>query len=71
MCRGVLRLPLANARSDPLKPTVSKDKRPVNLDLGSMQLPITAYVSITHRLSGVFLFLVSGLMVWALDTSLR
>ena len=54
-----------------MKPTVSKDKRPVNLDLGSMQLPITAYVSITHRLSGVFLFLVSGLMVWALDTSLR
>jgi succinate dehydrogenase / fumarate reductase cytochrome b subunit len=50
---------------------VSKDKRPVNLDIGSMQLPITAYVSITHRLSGVFLFLVSGLMVWALDTSLR
>jgi len=54
-----------------LKPMVSKDKRPVNLDIGSMQLPITAYVSITHRLSGVFLFLVSGLMVWALDTSLR
>lgn len=50
---------------------VSKDKRPVNLDIGSMQLPITAYVSITHRLSGVFLFLVSGLMVWALDMSLR
>lgn len=54
-----------------MKPMVSKDKRPVNLDIGSMQLPITAYVSITHRLSGVFLFLVSGLMVWALDTSLR
>ena len=54
-----------------MKHTVSKDKRQVNLDLGSMQLPITAYVSITHRLSGVFLFLVSGLMVWALDTSLR
>ena len=54
-----------------MKPTVSKDKRPVNLDIGSMQLPITAYVSIAHRLSGVFLFLVSGLLVWALDTSLR
>ena len=49
---------------------VSKDKRPVNLDIGSMQLPITAYVSISHRLSGVILFLASGLMVWALDTSL-
>lgn len=53
-----------------MKPMVSKDKRPVNLDIGSMQLPITAYVSISHRLSGVILFLASGLMVWALDTSL-
>lgn len=53
-----------------MKPMVSKDKRPVNLDIASMQLPVTAYVSISHRLSGVFLFLVSGLMVWALDVSL-
>jgi len=54
----------------PVKPLVSKDKRPVNLDIGSMKLPITAYVSITHRLSGVFLFIISGLLVWALDRSL-
>ena len=53
-----------------MKPLVSKDKRPVNLDIGSMKLPITAYVSISHRLSGVFLFIVSGLLVWALDMSL-
>lgn len=53
-----------------MKPLVSKDKRPVNLDIGSMKLPITAYVSISHRLSGVFLFIISGLMVWALDMSL-
>lgn len=53
-----------------MKPLVSKDKRPVNLDIGSMKLPITAYVSISHRLSGVFLFIVSGLLVWALDRSL-
>lgn len=53
-----------------MKPMVSKDKRPVNLDIGSMKLPITAYVSISHRLSGVFLFLVSGLMIWTLDLSL-
>lgn len=71
MWRGLSALSLDNARNHPVKPSVSKDKRPVNLDLGSMKLPITAYVSITHRLSGVFLFLVSGLMVWALDTSLR
>jgi succinate dehydrogenase / fumarate reductase cytochrome b subunit len=36
-----------------------------------MRLPITAYVSISHRLSGVFLFAVSGVLVWALDASLR
>lgn len=53
-----------------MKPLVSKDKRPVNLDIGSMKLPITAYVSITHRLSGVFLFIISGLLIWALDQSL-
>lgn len=53
-----------------MKPLVSKDKRPVNLDIGSMKLPITAYVSISHRLSGVVLFLISGLLVWALDASL-
>ena len=54
-----------------MKPLVSsKDKRPVNLDIGSMRLPITAYVSILHRLSGVLLFIVSGFMVWALDMSL-
>lgn len=54
-----------------MKPRASSDKRPVNLDIGSMRLPITAYVSISHRLSGVFLFLVSGVLVWALDASLR
>ena len=54
-----------------MKPRASSDKRPVNLDIGSMRLPITAYVSISHRLSGVFLFVVSGVLVWALDASLR
>lgn len=53
-----------------MKPLASADKRPVNLDIGSMKLPITAYVSITHRLSGVFLFVISGLLIWALDMSL-
>ena len=53
-----------------MKPLVSKGQRPVNLDIGSMKLPITAYVSIAHRLSGVFLFFASGLLIWALDLSL-
>lgn len=48
-----------------------KDNRPVNLDIGSMRLPITAWASITHRASGVFLFAASALMLWALDASLR
>lgn len=48
-----------------------KDNRPVNLDIGSMRLPITAWASITHRASGVFLFAASVLMLWALDLSLR
>lgn len=44
--------------------------RPVNLDIGTFKLPITAYVSILHRLSGVLLFFVIGLLLWLLDFSL-
>lgn len=47
-----------------------KDTRPVNLDIGTMKLPITAYASILHRISGVFLFIAIGLMIYALDSSL-
>ncbi len=46
-------------------------KRPVNLDIGTIKLPITAYVSILHRISGVILFFVTGILLWMLDTSLR
>ena len=45
-------------------------KRPVNLDIGTIQLPVTAYVSILHRVSGVVLFGVVGLFLWILDSSL-
>ncbi|HEY1026500.1 MAG TPA: succinate dehydrogenase, cytochrome b556 subunit, partial [Pseudomonas sp.] len=31
-------------------------QRPVNLDLRTIKLPITAYTSILHRISGVILF---------------
>jgi succinate dehydrogenase / fumarate reductase cytochrome b subunit len=47
-----------------------KDKRPVNLDFGSMRLPITAWASITHRATGVFLFAGMAVLLWALDESL-
>ncbi len=44
--------------------------RPVNLDISTIRLPITAYISILHRVSGVILFGVVALLLWALDTSL-
>ncbi len=48
-----------------------KDNRPVNLDIGSMRLPITAWASITHRITGVILFVAMGFLIWGLDMSLR
>lgn len=45
-------------------------KRPVNLDISTIKLPITAYVSILHRISGVFLFAGVAVLLWILDTSL-
>lgn len=47
-----------------------KDNRPVNLDIGTIRLPVTAYASISHRISGVALVVASFLMLWALDASL-
>jgi succinate dehydrogenase / fumarate reductase cytochrome b subunit len=49
---------------------IVKDKRPVNLDIGSMRLPITAWASITHRATGVFLFAGIAVLLWALEASL-
>jgi succinate dehydrogenase / fumarate reductase, cytochrome b subunit len=45
-------------------------KRPVNLDIATFKLPITAYVSILHRVSGVFLFAGATVFLWLLDKSL-
>ena len=47
-----------------------KDNRPVNLDIGTMRLPITAWASITHRATGVALFVGMAVLLWMLDTSL-
>lgn len=47
-----------------------KDNRPVNLDIATIRLPITAYASITHRISGVMLAPAAFLLLWALDMSL-
>ena len=47
-----------------------KDNRPVNLDIGTMRLPITAWASITHRATGVVLFAGMAVLLWLLDASL-
>lgn len=47
-----------------------KDKRPVNLDISTIRLPLPAYASILHRISGVILFIGTGILLWLLDRSL-
>jgi len=47
-----------------------KKQRPVNLDIGTIKLPITAYASILHRVSGVFLFFAVAVLLYLLDLSL-
>lgn len=48
-----------------------KNNRPVNLDLRTIRLPITAIVSIIHRITGVGLFVAIGMLMWALNLSLN
>lgn len=47
-----------------------KDKRPVNLDLSTIHLPLAAYTSITHRISGVIVFVGIAILLWLFDMSL-
>ncbi len=47
-----------------------KSKRPVNLDLSTVKFPITALVSILHRVSGVVLLAGVVILLWMLDMSL-
>ncbi len=44
--------------------------RPVNLDLSTIKFPITAIVSITHRVSGVVMLGGILVLMWMLDVSL-
>ena len=46
------------------------NKRPVNLDISTIHFPITAIVSILHRVSGVVLFVATAILLWMLDASL-
>ena len=50
--------------------TIVKDKRPVNIDLFAFQFPLAALVSITHRVTGVILFIAVGVLLYMLDESL-
>lgn len=45
-------------------------KRPVNLDLTTIKMPLPALTSITHRITGILLFIGLIFAFWALDTSL-
>jgi succinate dehydrogenase / fumarate reductase cytochrome b subunit len=46
------------------------DKRPVNLDIGSIHFPVTAVVSIFHRISGSLLIAGFAVFLYFLDMSL-
>ncbi len=46
-------------------------KRPVNLDIRTIQLPLTALTSILHRISGIMLFIFLGLILYMLSKSLE
>lgn len=48
-----------------------KDNRPVNLDISTIRLPITAYASILHRVSGVAIFVGVAILLCLLDGSLE
>jgi succinate dehydrogenase / fumarate reductase cytochrome b subunit len=45
-------------------------KRPVNLDIGTIQLPLPALASFMHRVSGIALFVGVAILMWLLDVSL-
>jgi succinate dehydrogenase / fumarate reductase, cytochrome b subunit len=45
-------------------------KRAANLNIFTIKYPITAFVSILHRISGVLLFLAVPLLIWMLSKSL-
>lgn len=47
-----------------------KKQRPKNLNLFTIRLPVNAVVSIMHRASGVVLFLIQPVLLWALYQSL-
>jgi len=47
-----------------------KDTRPVNLDITTFKFPLPAITSILHRISGVALFIGTGILLYLLQLSL-
>lgn len=47
-----------------------KDNRPINLDFTTLRLPLPAITSILHRISGVFIFAGTAVLLWLLAESL-
>jgi succinate dehydrogenase / fumarate reductase cytochrome b subunit len=47
-----------------------KTERPVNLDLTKFSFPIAAIASITHRVTGVLLFVAIAYLLWLLGLAL-
>ena len=45
---------------------MNKDHRPVYIDLRKINLPVSALISITHRLSGMYVFFITLPMMLAL-----
>lgn len=45
-------------------------RRPINLNFLTIHFPVTAWVSIAHRLSGIFVFLMIPTLLWLLQESL-
>ena len=48
-----------------------KDERPINLDISTIKLPITAWASISHRVSGILSIPIFALFLWTLQLSLE
>ena len=48
-----------------------KDTRPVNIDLTTIRFPLTAILSITHRITGVIIFVGVAILLYLLGLSLE
>lgn len=49
----------------------TNDKRPINLDISTIHLPIAAWASITHRITGILLFAGIAGLLYLFDLSLE